>query len=292
MIKVRITTFARPDEELRIKLLKRYNEGKKHWKNLEFVSGEDYDILIIFTYPYEDTLKQGYDQRKAITIKTEPSLSTYSTSHITSRIVEQFIPLPFLPDSIKGNRAFGGNGERIKKTHLFSAVTSELAGLPGHESRLKFLYTLSHSLKDNIDIFGWKIDGEYFKLLHHYNGYLEDKFNGLWNYKYHFSCENSFEKNYFTEKILDPIISETFCFYDGCPNIFDFIDDRAFQLIDVNNIESSVETIFRKINDEGFETQLKYIRREKKRILTDFHPFKFISDVINERDLDKLLKIN
>lgn len=291
MIKVRITTFARNDEDLYRRLLKRYNNGSKYWNNIEFVYGEEYDKLIVFTYPHQETIDKGYDEKKTITIKTEPSLSSYSRSHPTSRIIKEFIPLPFLSDTIKGYKQYGGNGERILKSKLFSSITSEMGSFPGHYNRLKFLYSLSHFFKEDLDIYGWKINGKYFDLLFKYDGYIEDKYEGLWNYKYNFACENSFEADYFTEKILDPIITETFCFYDGCPNIFEYIDERSFMKIDVKDIGRSMEEIVKKINDNGFENHLKFIRREKKRILEDFHPFKFISYLIEEKDLETLLKI-
>lgn len=86
--------------------------------------------------------------------------------------------------------------------------------------------------------------------LKNYKGYLPDKYDGLWQYDYHFACENSFEKGYFTEKLIDPIITETLCFYDGCPNIQEYIDERAYVKIDVTNIQESISTIVQCIQDD------------------------------------------
>lgn len=74
-LKIRLTTFAIPDEDLKNRFLSRYNNGKIIWENLEFVSNETYDLLIIFTYPHIDALLKGYNVDKAMTFMTEGSLS-------------------------------------------------------------------------------------------------------------------------------------------------------------------------------------------------------------------------
>lgn len=59
-MKVRLTTFARPDQDLLEKFSKRYLFGTKIWKDLEFVTDESYDRLVIFTYPYKGIHPMNY----------------------------------------------------------------------------------------------------------------------------------------------------------------------------------------------------------------------------------------
>lgn len=291
-MKVRITTFARPDEDLLKRLLARYNNSSVFWKDIEFVADETYDYLVIFTYPFKQTLQKGYDQKKAITFMTEPSVSYFVKEHPTSMVQNIHLPLPFLPIDVKGSELYGGNGKKIYKTELLSTITSELNGLPGHKARLRFVGFLDALFKEYIDIYGRIHNGMFLKHLKNYKGELVDKFDGLWKYSYHFTCENSFENGYFTEKLIDPIIAESLCFYDGCPNIYEFVDERAYIKIDVQNIKESIEIIYKSIRDNTRKKALPFIKQQKKRFLTDLHPFNLIRKGINGDDLLHFIKIN
>ena len=287
-MKVRLTTFARPDKDLLNKFSQRYLERTTTWKDLEFVTNESYDKLVILTYPYKDTLERGYDPRKAITFLTEPSVSFYAKPHPSSGVLDVHLHLPFLPKEILGDNTTGGNGKLIDKTKLFSCVVSELAAFSGHKARLEFIYALDCLVEEGLDIYGRPSHGKFFSLLNNYKGFLSDKYEGLWNYAYHFACENTFEKGYFTEKLIDPIITETLCFYDGCPNIEQYVDPRALLKIDVNRIEYSIEIILKAIYDNRRNTQLPFILKEKKRFLTDLHPFNMIWMAVHEKDVNSL----
>jgi len=291
-IKVRLTTFARNDSDLLNRLTTRYNSGSVYWKDIEFVSDDSYDKLVIFTYPHKTTLESGYNESKAITFMTEPTLSYYAKSHPTSEVINAHLPLPFFPKEIFGETSYGGNGDKIEKVNLLSCVTSELWGMPGHNARLQFISSLDKAIDGGIDIYGRFIKGKFFNLLSQYKGSLSDKYEGLWSYYYHFACENSFENGYFTEKLLDPIIAETLCFYDGCPDIENYIDNRAYVKISVHDFEESFHTICESVNNNLWEERLPYIRKEKLRFLTELHPFNFIWMAVNEMDVLSKVKIN
>ena len=287
-MKVRLTTFARPDKDLLNRFSRRYLGLRTTWKDLEFVTDESYDRLVILTYPYKDTLERGYDSRKAITFMTEPSVSFYAKPHPSSRVLDVHLHLPFLPKEIYGDRSVGGTGKIIDKTKLFSCVVSELAAFSGHKARLEFVYALDKIVEEGLDIYGRPSHGKFFALLNNYKGFLKDKYEGLWEYAYHFACENTFEKGYFTEKLIDPIISETLCFYDGCPDIERYVDPRAFVKINVNHIEYSIETIVKAISDNSWDKQIPFLLKEKRRFLTDLHPFNIIWMAVHEKDVNTI----
>ena len=50
------------------------------------------------------------------------------------------------------------------------------------------------------------------------------KFKTFQNYQYQIVIENSQQKNYFTEKLLDCLITKTIPIYWGCPNIHEYFD--------------------------------------------------------------------
>lgn len=283
-IKVRITCFWENDYMF-MESIKRFGQGSTIWKNIEFVSDESYDRLIILTRPHKDLV--NYNAEKAITFLTEPPTSNNIREHETSGILSMYLPLPFYNGNIHGAHKYGGNGKRILKDKLFSCVTSDLNSLEGHFLRLRLIDYLDKKIDDGLDVWGKEYGNIFFERIKSYKGELEDKYNALWRYKYHFACENSFTENYFTEKIADPIIAETLCFYDGCENIQNFIDDRAFVKIDVKNPIEASEKIIEMIQSDEFLRRKKYIKQQKKRLLTELNPLNIIWMAVNEKDVLK-----
>ena len=55
--------------------------------------------------------------------------------------------------------------------------------------------------------------------------------------------ENKKLPNYFTEKVVDCFLAHTFPLYHGCSNFKEFFDKDSFETIDINNFDSSVNTI-------------------------------------------------
>lgn len=289
-MKVRLTTFARPDADLLNRFSSRYLQGGRTWKDITFVADDSYDRLIILTYPYGATLRKGYHEDKALTFMTEPSLSPYAKAHPTSRVMKFHLHLPFFPNRFSIDSGLSDLQQQvaIKKTDIISAIVSELSGLPGHRYRLELVHAMDQVFEEGLEIYGRPQTGSFFKLLTNYKGFLDDKYEGLWRFAYHLACENCFENGYFTEKIVDPIIAETLCFYDGCPDIENYIDPKAFIKIDVKNIETSIHTIAKSINDNEWKNRLPYICKEKKRFLTELHPFNMIWLAVHDKDLSIL----
>jgi hypothetical protein len=91
-------------------------------------------------------------------------------------------------------------------------------------------------------------------------------------YKYYFMIENSFEENYASEKIWEPILTESLCFYYGCTNLKDYIDDRAYVQLDAN-IETSYKIIKQAIEEDWYTQRLPYIQAAKRDILNRLYFF-------------------
>jgi len=263
--------------------------GKRSWKDIHFVTDNSYDRLVILTYPYQDTLEAGYLKEKALTFMTEPSLSFYAKPHPTTAVLSTHLHLPFFPSNIDLLNRLAENGQtNLTKQDLLSVIVSELSAFPGHQRRLKLVYFVDQLIHEGLDIFGRPSNGNFFSLLSNYRFFLPDKYEGLWSYKYHLTCENCFEEGYFTEKLVDPIVTETLCFYDGCPNIEQYIDSRAYVKINVSNLEESLETIVKVIRDNEWERRLPFIKNAKRRFLTDLHPFNMIWMAVHDKDVSSV----
>jgi hypothetical protein len=75
---------------------------------------------------------------------------------------------------------------------------------------------------------------------------------------FHICVENNKANNYFTEKIIDCIVSKTVPIYYGCPNIGDYFDLNG--IIVVNSPEECIEKI-NKFTENDYYKMLPYIEK-------------------------------
>lgn len=287
-IKVRLTSFW-ADSEALMGYVKRYGRGETSWKGLQFVTGKDYDRLVIFTRPHPKM--EAYDPGKAVTFLTEPPASPNIRDHGTSVISDMYLPLPFYTADVKGAVLNGGNGKAIVKEKLLSVVTSDLNFMEGHFYRLRLVDMLDKLVEEGLDVWGKGYGNTFFDKIGCYRGGIEDKFDALWGYRYHFACENSFVRGYFTEKIVDPIVAETLCFYDGCLNLEEFIDERAFIRIDVKDPHGAVRKIIDAIGRNDYARRIRAVRSQKKRLLTRLNPLNIIWMQLTGKDVLNMCRL-
>lgn len=281
-IRVYTTCFWKNDFEL-FNRLKLYNNGSSIWKNIELTIDSDFDVAIVLTAPF--SLHNDYENRPSVTFLTEPPSSPHhqQTTDITANM---YLPMPW--HIYSQNYSFP-----IRSKHkLISAITSDLCFLEGHIKRLKFLQYIDAMVEGELDIFGRAHLGiGLLNQLKYYQGELSDKYMGLLPYQYHFACENSFIPNYFTEKLIDPILAGCLCFYDGCSNVEEFIDCQSFIRLDVNDVDKSLDVIINTIAAQGYKKQREHILSTKKRLLYELNPLNIIWAQINEKDLPNYFKL-
>lgn len=151
----------------------------------------------------------------------------------------------------------------IHKEKDLSAFISEKNFDEGHIKRIELVRYLE-AKEVSIDIYG-RANHDFIN----YIGSPEHKDDGLIPYKYTIAVENNTEHNYFTEKLLDGILSECLVFYWGCPNITEYIDERAIILLDLNDYEKCREIITSAIKNNEWRKRLPYIKEAKAKILNE-----------------------
>ena len=165
----------------------------------------------------------------------------------------------------------------LKKTKVLSTVLSSLYQMEGHRKRIDFVKYLQTNNVD-IDVYG---RDNLFGLQNH-KGELpyHNKAAGILPYKYTFIAENCSMNNYFTEKLLDPILGDTVCFYWGCPNVDRFIDNRAYIKLDLNNFEESMKIVKQSIDNDEWSKRIPIIKKEQKKIIEHYSFFPRIEGLI------------
>lgn len=294
-IKVKIIHGSSFCEFIPIRTYERFCKNYRTWNNLILTDKVFADYYVIINNPH-DNLFQYYRPEKTIVFQNEPKavrekwgiwsspkknnfLCVYDTANYHNLVV-WWIDKSY--DWLTDNP--------IRKTKQMSTIISNFYWLPGHKKRFDFLWNLDKNFE--IDVFGrensaqgiYSINSRPLSELKSYKGELPALFckdEGLLPYKYFFAAENSSEENYFTEKIVDAIVSECLCFYWGCPNIEKFIDPRAFIRIDLDKPLETIETIKSAIQNNEWEKRLPFIKEAKWRILNELQIMPTIEKILS-----------
>jgi hypothetical protein len=281
------------------------------WKNIEVTWSDDpkeIDYYVIINYPMnasdyyvpEKTLVYQmeptvFDPAKPWGTKTwgrwanpDPNEFMHVNAHAKYLNAVQWMfryPYNQLRDS--------SNFKAADKLDRVSCILSKKNSDDGHILRnelLKYIETQSPSfsgasindLQSFLNVFG---TSNFFGYRSYIGKLPEDNtLYGIKPYKYYFMCENNAEHNYATEKIWEPILCETLCFYWGCPNLEDYIDSRAFVRLDVADKEGSLRIMEDAVNNDLWSERIPYIRAAKQKILTELGFFPQLQSLIESNE--------
>lgn len=170
----------------------------------------------------------------------------------------------------------------FNKTELLSTVLSDKYRDPGHVKRVDFVKHLDRR-NIPIDVYGsnkWDYKNYKGDLPYH------QKDRAILPYKYTFNAENHSIFGYVTEKLIDGILGECLVFYSGCYNVKEYIDERAFVYLDLNDLEKDSETVKRAITEDWWSKRRPYILEAKRKILRDLTFFNRLERILRSlRDL-------
>jgi hypothetical protein len=128
-----------------------------------------------------------------------------------------------------------------EKTKNFSIIASGKQQHEGHKLR----HQIIAGAGNNIDVFG--------------GGYnpLDNKIDGLKDYRYHFCIENIKRDYWFTEKLIDCFVTGTIPIYWGCPSIGDFFNTDGMLIFD--NI-SELPELLKQCTSEYYESKVEILK--------------------------------
>lgn len=159
-----------------------------------------------------------------------------------------------------------------KRTKNVCILSSNKKVTKGHKKRVDFINRI---LKDSsigkIDVFG--------------DGFVPfgDKFDILKDYKYSIVIENACYPDYFTEKVVDCLISGCYPIYYGCNEIFNYFPPRSMSIIDIDHYDEAKRIIKKTIDANYFTKYHNELRLAKKKALYDNNLFTIISDIVKEK---------
>lgn len=246
------------------------------WKDLLFVNTDDADYFVIFANT-SNLVSNFYKPEKTILFQTEPEKLFRSKTIKEGKFFRNlslnnggFSLFPTWYMDVDYN--FLSN--RANKTKVLSSILSDKASLDGQILRSTFARNKLDG-KPYYDHYGR--NQQSFKS---FKGTLVSKHDGLIPYKYHFAAENTRQRGWLTEKIIDPLLCECLAFYDGCPNIDEYVNPEAIIKINLDRQEEALGIIEKSIRDNEWEKRLPAILDEKNKWMNENNAMNIIWKVI------------
>jgi hypothetical protein len=165
---------------------------------------------------------------------------------------------------------------KIRHDKVIAIISGKVNDV-GHINRIEFIHSVERLGLDIIDVYGYK---NYHKFKN-YKGTIDNKLI-IQDYKYLLSVENNREYNYVTEKIWEGFIAGTMCFYDGCPNLSDYVDTRSYIPIDCSKYDESLSTVLRAIQGDAWSQNLEYILDAREKTINKYSIFEIINNVVKD----------
>lgn len=150
------------------------------------------------------------------------------------------------------------------KKKLLSIIVSNKQFTRGHRMRYVFAQLLKKELGDQIDVFG--IDQP-----------LADKWDAIAPYKYHIVIENTAVDDYWTEKLADAFLGESYPIYYGAPNIENYFSHDALTAIDISRPDLAIRTIKELIKSDTYERSVTRLSEAKSLILNSYQLFPMLA---------------
>ena len=232
--------------------------------NTLLLTSEPYSVL---SYPL------SYCKQFGIVCSCQEELKLPNVIY-TPAMLPWFVGIEFGPKDESHIRL---NYEDIKgylpqKTKLLSVITSNKAFTQGHLDRLKFVEKLQRHYGDQIDVFGRGFND------------FADKWDVLSPYMYHIAIENSSSKYYWTEKLSDCYLANTYPFYYGCRNVNEYFPEKALTVLDIYNPEQAIELIDKVIENDTFDKRQTELLHCKKLVMEDYNMFNYIVNLCSKLD--------
>ncbi len=160
------------------------------------------------------------------------------------------------------------NLREVKKDKLLSVFCSNKIFTAGHKARFNFCQELKNHFKDKIDWFGAGVSP------------IDNKWDGIAPYQYHVALENSNGPDYWTEKLMDPLMVLTHPIYCGAPNINEYFSPNQITEIDIKYPKTAIAKIEKLISENYYEKNLAHLIEARDLAMDKFNLFNLISDIV------------
>ena len=168
--------------------------------------------------------------------------------------------------------------KQCRIAHVASAKYTD----PGQKQRIDFLRFLEEKGDIPLAIYGKE---NYHKFRSYVGRVPEETTDAVFaTSQYSFMCENNAEHNYITEKIWEPILCETLCFYSGPPNAAEILTEGTYVPLDMTDFEASYQIVKKALQENWWDSRRELLRAERSRILKELNLLSVIYRIINSKN--------
>lgn len=111
---------------------------------------------------------------------------------------------------------------------------------------------------------------------------IPDKWDAIYPYKYHIVVENSSIENYWTEKLSDAFLAQSYPIYYGCKNLSRYFPTSSFTSIDISEPDQAISIIEKIMGDRTYERSIKYVMEANSLVLDKYNIFPMIAQMCDE----------
>jgi hypothetical protein len=251
------------------------------WDDIECVYDKNIADFIIM----QDTTSESIDRSKTIFLGKEPNhIQKYRCNNCFKEFHHEE-GNSWMPQVWWLNLTYDELIDlKISKTKNLSVINSKKEFSEGHKKRINLINNLSKKYPNDIDIWGSITSGK--ENVGPFKTKLppKDKKNGLLPYRYHLVIENGSTPFYFSEKIVDPLLSWSLPIYWGCKNIDKFLPKGSYINIDINKkgVEDEIILISK---SNLFEENYNVISEARELILNKYNLWPTIKKTFNTNNI-------
>ncbi len=224
------------------------------------------NIWCIIQEPYH----RGYSDWA---LEKHESFERVLTHHVPSNLPKYVLSPPSIPWHV--NKSFDEltaldplGREALERKKGISWVVGNANDLPGHKKRWAFLRFIQRTHLP-VDLYGRAVHP------------LEDKWDGLFPYRYSLAVENSSSPHYWTEKVADCFLAWCVPIYYGCPNLENYFPKESFIRIDIERPSQAADRIRKALEQDSWEARIPYLKIARDRVLHRYQLFPHIAHLIS-----------
>ena len=261
--------------------------GRGIWKDVAFVRGDAprADWIGIFNQPGAKPVTIEASPNRVFFAVGEPPIDRYRNLHLrqvpgafvltsddspaTGASASRRVVTPCMTRTWSTRRSIEELRQpaTLDKPRRLSWVTSDLDSTPGYRYRLSFLKRLRGSM--DFDLFG--------------RGFkpVGDKWPTLAPYRYSIAFESARADYYFTEKLMDCFVAETFPLYYGSPAIGRFFPPESMHILDPEDPDV-LEKTREVVHSDLWRARRDAVLEAKRLVLEEYNIFARLAKFVVE----------
>lgn len=154
------------------------------------------------------------------------------------------------------------------KSKVLSVICSDKQSTPQQRLRFAFVKRLQQRLGGRVDVFGKNVVD------------FADKADVISPYRYHIVLENNTIDHFWTEKLADAFLGDSYPIFAGCRNAGEYFDPNSFSSIDVANADKAIDKIEEIIRLDKWTECIDAVRDSRRRVMHEHNIFACVRRII------------